>query len=303
MIITENIKLTRMLYFTWKTDVFLLVCCILSYLANQYLIASYFMLPTFVPTLLGTALAFFIGFNNNQAYDRWWEARKIWGALVNESRTWARNLLSYSSTENGDDETLNYTQRIMILRHLAFLHALRFSLRGSTDDTYKKYLSVSDIKKVEDKKNIHNAILTLQSQDLQYMYEKGYINDFRFTQLNQNITEFCNQMGMSERIKNTVFPTTYHFFTQLFIWVFVVVLTFSTADSLGIASIFLSSLLGFVFHTSQFIGRSLVNPFYPLITCIPLNQITRSIEINLLEMLGEKELPEPFPPVDGEYVL
>jgi putative membrane protein len=199
MIITENIRLTRMLYFTWKTDVFLLACCIVSYIANQYLIASYFMLPTFVPTLLGTALAFFIGFNNNQAYDRWWEARKIWGALVNESRTWARNLLSYSTTEKSDDETLNYIQRTMILRHLAFLHALRFSLRGSTDDTYKKYLTVSDIKKVENKNNIHNAILSLQSQDLQYMYEKGYINDFRFIQLNQNITEFQSRYRIAAR--------------------------------------------------------------------------------------------------------
>eukprot|EP01034_Spumella_vulgaris_P015134 gene15134-19332_t len=162
-------------------------------------------------------------------------------------------------------------RRIMVLRHLAFLHALRFVLRSVNDDTYKKYLSPADLQAVEGQSNIHNAILGLQSKDLEYLYQKGYINDFRFMQLNQSLIDFCNHMGGSERIKNTIFPTTYHYFTQLFIWLFVVVLTLSTADALDIGAIFLS--------------RALVNPFYPLITCVPLNQITRTIEINLLEML------------------
>lgn len=303
MIITENIKLARIFYFTWKNDLFLLLCCTLSYLANAYLISVYLQLPTFVPTLLGTALAFFIGFNNNQAYDRWWEARKIWGGLVNDSRTWARGLLYYSTAPGEELSAVKDLQKIMILRHLAFLHALRFNLRGVTDDTYKNFLSPADLQLVKGQSNIHNAILGLQSRDLEYMYQKGYINDFRFIQLNQSLIDFCNGMGMSERIKNTIFPTTYHFFTQVFIWIFVVVLTLSTADTLGMGSIFLSWLLGFVFHTSHFIGRSLVNPFYPLITCVPLNQITRTIEINLLEMLGERDIPEPVKPIDGEYIL
>lgn len=303
MIVTENIRLTRVLYFTWKNDLFLLVCCILSYLANEYLISIYLQIPTFVPTLLGTALAFFIGFNNNQAYDRWWEARKIWGAIVNDSRTWARGLLSYMQADEANYGNAHDMQRIMVLRHLAFLHALRFYLRGVTDDTYKKYLSPADIKRVENQSNIHSAILDLQSRDLEYINKHGYINDFRFLQLNQTLIDFCNHMGASERIRNTVFPTTYHYFTQLFIWVFVVVLTLSTTHTLELGAIFLSWLLGFVFHTTQYIGRSLVNPFYPLITCIPLNQITRTIEINLLEMLGEDEIPPPLQPIGGEYVL
>lgn len=303
MIITENIKLTRILFFTWKNDLFLLLCCLLSYLANEYLISIYLQIPTFVPTLLGTALAFFIGFNNNQAYDRWWEARKIWGSVVNDSRTWARGLIHYTHADAAEMPAVQDMRRIMVLRHLAFLHALRFVLRGVNDDTYKKYLSPADIKAVEGQSNIHNAILGLQSKDLEYIYQKGYINDFRFMQLNQSLIDFCNHMGGSERIKNTIFPTTYHYFTQLFIWLFVVVLTLSTADALDIGSIFLSWALGFVFHTSHFIGRALVNPFYPLITCVPLNQITRTIEINLLEMLGEDDIPKPIQPVDGEYVL
>jgi len=303
MIVTENIKISRILYFTWKNDLFLLLCCVLSFLANEYLISIYLQLPVFVPTLLGTALAFFIGFNNNQAYDRWWEARKIWGGLVNDSRTWARGLLHYTSAPPEEQQAMKDMQKIMVLRHLAFVQALRFNLRGVTDDAYKKYLSPQDVQEVEHSANIHNAILELQARDLQYIYDRGYINDFRFMELNRSLTDFCNHMGMSERIKNTVFPTTYHYFTQMFIWFFVVVLTLSTADTLDIGSIFLSWGLGFVFHTSHFIGRSLVNPFYPLVTCVPLNQITRTIEINLLEMLGEKDIPPPVQVVDGEYVL
>ena len=110
-------------------------------------------------------------------------------------------------------------------------------------------------------------------------------------------------MGMSERIKNTVFPVTYNYLTKLFIWLFVVAIELVTVQSMGAWSIFISWLIGFVFVSTQINGMSLVNPFENTSAGIPLNQIARTIEINLLQMLGEKDIPKAVQPVNNEYVL
>ena len=110
-------------------------------------------------------------------------------------------------------------------------------------------------------------------------------------------------MGMAERIKNTIFPTTYSYFTKVFIWLFVVTIALVTSQSMGVWSIFISWLVGFVFVSTQINGMSLVNPFTNNPASIPLNQIIRTIEINLLEMLGEEDIPKPVRPINDEYVL
>ena len=95
MIIVQNIRLRRILIDTWKVDLIMIISCTAAYFIREYLISYHFEISPIIPTVLGTAIAFFIGFNNNQAYDRWWEARKIWGALVNDSRSFARNLINF----------------------------------------------------------------------------------------------------------------------------------------------------------------------------------------------------------------
>lgn len=305
MIITHNIQLRRLLKLTWKTDLFLVLSCTLAYIVEEYLLSDYIELPTMIPTLLGTALAFFIGFNNNQAYDRWWEARKIWGELVNDSRSWARGILHYCSVNDSADQlSLSQMQKLMIRRHLAFLYALKANLRKETDNTtYQKYLLEEEIQLVEKHSNIHNAILEQQTKDLENLAQGGMLDGFRFMEMNKLIVRLCDSMGKSERIKNTVFPTTYHYFTRLFIWIFVVLITFVCTQLVGAWSILLGWLIGFVFHSTHLIGLSLLNPFDPIPSGIPLNQITRTIEINLLQMMGDKEIPQPVQPIHNEYVM
>jgi putative membrane protein len=81
MLLVDNIRLSRIVRNTWKVDIVMVISCSAAYLAREYLIANHIEIPAITPTVLGTAIAFFIGFNNNQAYDRWWEARKIWGGI------------------------------------------------------------------------------------------------------------------------------------------------------------------------------------------------------------------------------
>lgn len=191
----------------------------------------------------------------------------------------------------------------MVRRHIAFLYALKANLRGAVDETYSQYLDAEDVQEISKHTNVPNAILTLQSRALQQLSNAGLIDGFRFMEMNQLLVKFSDEMGMSERIKNTIFPTTYNYFTKVFIWLFVVSLTLVISQSAGVWSIFLGWLVGFVYVSTQINGMSLVNPFENNSSAIPLNQITRTIEINLLEMIGADKIPKPVKPINEEYVL
>lgn len=304
MIITTRIKISRIIKGTWKNLVFIIIGCYLSYLFEDRILQYYFDFPAIFPTILGTALAFFIGFNNNQAYDRWWEARKIWGELVNSSRNWTRQLIYYTSAENDNDNAeLAQIRKMAIYRHIGFLYALKAYLRGETGKTYRKYLSKEEIEAVEKESNIHNAILSFQSKDLEYLNKKQWIDGFRFIEMNKSIINFCNDVGKSERIKNTVFPPTYNYYTRVFIWILIISTTFELTPLIGLYSIIFGVLIGYVFLTTHTIGQVLLNPFEPLPSGVPLDQITRTIEINLLEALKESEIPKPVESINDEYIM
>ncbi|UYQ91900.1 hypothetical protein MKQ68_17585 [Chitinophaga horti] len=300
MLLKQNLSLYRILKITWQIDLAMLASCTAAYYLDT-LVFKGWALPGTFPALMGTAIAFFIGFSNNEAYSRWWEARIIWGALVNDSRSWARNLMAYSHP--ADYKGISRQEEKMIKRHLAFLYALKASLRRKPDGLYEKYLCEEDRNHVKGFTNIPNAILDIQARELQILQDMNYIDGFKFMMMNNLLQNFTDGMGKSERINNTVFPTTYVYFTKLFIWLVVVLVTMAVS-SLGPSSIFLGWVIGFVFHTTHINGMSLMNPFELTPSSIPLDSITRTIEINLLEGLGEKYIPAPIAPErGGEFIL
>jgi putative membrane protein len=301
MLITQNFRIARILKTTWKVDFLIIVVCAVTYYIHD-IIPEPIKLPGALATLLGTAIAFFVGFNNNQAYDRWWEARTIWGALVNDSRSWTRNILKNVSLKEVDEQ-LNSEKKQMVRRHLGFVYALKESLRGKPDGYYKSFLTPEEATNVGRETNIPNAILALNATALQQLSDENAIDGFRFMQLNQFLTSFTEHMGKCERIKNTVFPTSYVFYTRLFIFILTIFMTLILADTIGLWSILIGWIFGFIFHITHQNGMYLMNPFEEIATGIPLNQISRTIEINLLEMMGEKDIPPPEKPVNNEYFL
>jgi ion channel-forming bestrophin family protein len=307
MLLNHNIRLTRIIRNTWKVDIIMIVTSTAAYLLHSNLIKYHLdNIPTIVPTVLGTAIAFFIGFNNNQAYDRWWEGRKVWGAIVNDSRSWARDVLQYiQPLAETDANALTELKKQMVCRHIAWLYALKAFLRSTQENDYKGYLPEEDLELLEHHNNKHNGILQLQAESLQHLRQQGTIDGFAFLQLDSMLVRFSDSMGMAERIKNTVFPTTYNYLTKVFIWLFVVFIALVTSEPMGAWSIFVSWLVGFVFVSTQINGMNLVDPFDNNSAALPLNQITRTIEINLLQMMGEnpEKIPAPVTPVNGEYVL
>jgi putative membrane protein len=303
MLLKRSLQLKRIVRLTWKVDLLMICLCILAYYVD-ILVLKEVHIPPALPTLMGTAIAFFIGFNNNQAYDRWWEARTIWGELVNDSREWARSMMAYCSAPSGGmTESIKQNQKAMIFRHLAFLYALQTSLRKSNNNDYEKYLTPEELVQVNSFTNKPNAILDIQAKALEKLSKENVIDSFRFFAMADLIASFGAGMGKSERINNTVFPTVYVYFTRLFIWIFVILLTMAISDSVGPWSVFFGWVIGFVYHVTHINGMSIMNPFENEPPGIPITSITRSIEINMLQTLGERNIPEPVLPVDDEYIL
>lgn len=301
MLLRDRLSLVQVFRLTWKVDTFIILVCTLAYVVDTYWLKKHVSIPASISAVLGTALAFFIGFNNNQAYDRWWEARKIWGSLVNDSRSWARNLLAFCDN-NAAGETKHIARR-MIFRHIAFLYALKTSLRKTDDRYYDGYLGGNESEVVSKSGNIPNAILNLQAADLQLLRGQQAIDGFLFRELNAMLVNHCDNMGRSERIRNTVFPPSYLFFTRVFIWFYVVLSTLMLAEAIGFWSVIFGWAIGFVFHVTHQNGIGLMNPFEQNPMSIPLDSISRTIEINLLEMLGHQPLPSPVEPKGGQYML
>lgn len=302
MLLKHRLSLSQIFSFTWKVDLMLLGCCTLVYFLDSRWLAAHINIPIAVSTVLGTAIAFFIGFNNNQAYDRWWEARKIWGALVNDSRTWSRSILNYPSHDASPDTKA--LTRHMIYRHLAFVYALKTVLRKRPDDYYTRYLTTGEIEEVQKQNNIPNAILNLQTRDLQQLKNSGSIDGFTFIELNQLLVKFCDYMGQSERIRNTVFPPSYLYFTKMFIWFYVIMNTLMMTESIGAWAIPFGWMFGFVFHVTHLNGITLMDPFDFQPLAIPLDSISRTIEINVIQLLGDEPVPAPVQPrQDGLYVM
>ncbi len=306
MLLKPDLRLSRVIRITWKVDLWMVALCTGAYLLETYLLRGSFRIPNNIPALLATTLAFFIGFNNNQAYSRWWEARTIWGGLVNDSRSWTRSVLAYTQQPNvskAGDPRLNDLALRLIRRNISFLHALKKSLRNTHEPDYQSYLEQADLNRLTRCANIPAALLDLQGQDIQTLRQTGQVDGFAFLALNELLVRFSDSMGKCERIKNTLFPVTYLYFTRVFIWLMIFILTIDIAEEAGIWSIALGWLIGFVFHVTHLNGLSLMNPFDGNPASVPLDSLVRTVEINVLQTLNSSEIPNPIEAVDGEYIL
>ncbi|MDN5204723.1 bestrophin family ion channel [Fulvivirgaceae bacterium BMA10] len=280
--------------------------------------------------LIGTAVAFLIGFKNNASYDRLWESRKIWGAIVNTSRSWGIMVKDYINSdfagEKLPDDQLHKIHKRLIYRHIAWLTALRYQLRtprnwesvvhnkanrkymekfpapeinGSLQDELKIYLSDEECSSIANKQNAATQIIALQSDDLRELRRRDLTDDFRHMEMERLLVDFYTHQGKSERIKNYPFPRQYATINLFFVWLFILLVPFGMLpefEKLGGNFIWLtipfSVLVSWVFHTTEKIGEASENPFEGSANDIPITALSRTIEIDLREMLGEQDLPE-----------
>lgn len=252
-------------------------------------------IPIAIPAILGTAISLFLGFRTNSAYQRWWEARIIWGEIVNNSRSLARQVLIFG---NGDIENKGRVK--IIHRQIVWCWSLAHSLRRINKTTVaQKYLDIDEFNKLSKKVHIPNLLLLNQEIDIKSLVSIGELDDFDFRAIDTTLKELTDSMGKCERIKNTVFPTQYSLFTLIFINIFLFLLPLGMVDSLGYFAIPIHIAIGFTFGMIQSIAEAMQDPFENKPNDIPIYAICRNIERNLLEMIGSDSLPKPLNAVDG----
>lgn len=271
---------------------------IISALDYQYHLEE-FDFPLTIVGILGTVIGLLLAFRTNSSYDRWWEGRILWGAIVNDSRTWTRQLLEFTSFENADkaqQEKINS----MAYRQISWCYALARSLRKqNVEEDLPCFLNAKEIEGYRSSQNIPNDLLLKQAGELRQFYRDGSLELFQFVELEKTLTRLTNSMGGCERIKNTTFPKSYSLLVHLLIYVFVMFLPFGLVEVPAIGLIVTSIILAFAFLLIERVSIYLQDPFNARSSDTPMLALSRTIEINIRQMLRETDLPEAKQPIDG----
>jgi putative membrane protein len=282
---------------------------------------KWLVIPWVAIGLVGTAAAFIVGFKNTQTYNRMWEARQVWGSIVNSSRQlgiMAKDFLRKDSLAT----------RTLIYRHIAWLTALRYQLRevkpwenmmlpsnvefrrfytvpeweGVLEDELRKYISGDELRYILQKKNRATQLIALQSKQLRDLQEQQKLSELEFLEFEKLLGALYDHQGRSERLKNFPYPRQFATINQMFTRLFMFLLPFGILQEFGKMSkeigepfIWLtvpcSLMVSWVFYMMERIGEATENPFEGGPNDVPISNIARTIEIDLREMLDEHDLP------------
>jgi ion channel-forming bestrophin family protein len=258
-------------------------------------------LPHIPLALFGSAIGVILGFRNQSSYARWWEARTLWGSVVNNSRSWARQVLTAMlPSKSGEDAELKQTQRRMVYLQIAYVHALRQHLRKLEPwADLAPFLDERELNALRNEKNVPLAIQETMGDLLRECLMRGWIDRIQWQAMDESLNDLTDAQGGAERIKNTPMPKQYDYFPQLFVQIYCILLPLALVSSMGWFTPLGSTLVGFIFLALDKIGRDLEDPFENTIYDVPLTSITTTIEVNLRQLLGETELPPAGVPVDG----
>lgn len=247
-------------------------------------------MPLGVPAFLGTAISVLLSFKMSQSYERWWEARKIWGAIVNDSRSLVIQLQGYLDAEYAS------VIKEIAYKQIAWCYALGDSLRGLNPLARPLELTQDEIDLLQHHKNVPLAITQLQALTIKKLSEKQAMHEFYRVQLDQTLVRLVDAMGRAERINTTVFPVTYRLFLHGAIYLFLITLSIAIQDVSPIFEIPLLVLIAALFFLADKTAYNLQDPFRNRQSDTPVTAIARNIEINIKQLLGEEDIPEPLKP-------
>ncbi|RZF66465.1 hypothetical protein EWE75_00995 [Sphingomonas populi] len=262
--------------------------------------ATYYVLPFTAPslplTLFGSALALVLGFRSNSAYQRWWEGRGLWGAMINASRSLARQARNFLPEEATD------LKRTIVLRQIAYVNALRCQLRRQKpDDDVLRFLSDGEASFALVRTNVANGIVDGTGRRIDLARREGWLDTIQQTAMENILVDIANAQGGMERLKNTPLPNQYRFFPMVFTHLVCILLPIGLVETLGFATPLGSTIVGLMFLAILAIGDDLVDPFANTLHDVPLSAMCRTIEIDLLQAIGDAA-PEPLTP-DKDGVL
>jgi putative membrane protein len=301
MIAPHERQISRLLRYVGRPLLILVLYDLAVVVAYKVLHWDWVALPHIPLTLFGSAIGIIVAFRNQSSYARWWEARMLWGAVINNSRSWARQvttvMMPLNETEAGE---LKVAQRRLVYHQIAYAHALRQQLRGLPPwEELKPLLAEQELSELQDERNVPLAIQQRMGTLLRECQVRGWIDIAHWKALDDSLDDLLDAQGGTERIKNTPMPKQYDYFPQLFVQMYCMMLPLGLVQTMGWYTPLGSTLVGFIFLALDKIGRDLDDPFENRIYDVPLTAITTTIEINLRQMLGETALPEMTKPVRG----
>jgi putative membrane protein len=262
----------------------LVVSLAVLFLTDRYVI---FMpeMPLTIPAFIGTAISILLSFGISQSYERWWEARKIWGSIVNDSRSLFIQLQTL--TKDGNEDKI----RLIALRQIAWCYSLGQSLRGLNPiENLENFISKEELMELEQHKNKPLALLQLHGKNIKELKELNQLDTFSQIHIDQTLIRLCDAQGKAERIKSTVFPVTYRLFLHGTIYLFVITL----AVSLRVDGLFETPLLLAISSAFFLLEKSathMQDPFENRPTDTPMTAISRTIEINIKQLIKDKDIP------------
>ena len=266
-------------------------------------------IPFSVAAILGSALAIFIAFRNNNAYNRWWEARTIWGGIINSSRIFSRLIITFTdSHKQPTPETAQRSERFkqqLIYLNIAWAHCLRMHLRLEQNwPAVLPYIPEAHHNNFLQAQNKPNHLHLLSGKMIYEAMANGTLGGFDSFQMEGQLAMLDQYQGGCERIKNTPLLRQYDYFTRVFLYAFMLLLPLAlTPDFTKMNTLYLlipvATLISFVFSIISKVGEVNEDPFENRITDVPLTALCNTIERDLKEMLGENIIPDKLQPENG----
>ena len=255
---------------------------------------------TLIPfTLIGLALSIFLGFRNNACYDRWWEARKLWGSLINTTRSLARQTLTLLSADI-DDPAVREFQTEMVRRIIGYAYGLKYHLRSEVSlDAVAAWLPAGDVERLQGENNVPYALLQWMGERYRKAWKQGWIETYHLRIFEESLTTLTNIQGGCERIKNTPVPLSYTILTHRLVTIYCLALPFGLASQIGHLTPLVVLFVSYAFVGLDDLGTQLEDPFELDPNDLPLAALARTIEINLLQRIDAPELPPKAIAVDG----
>ena len=280
-----------------KYDLLRVLILSASFFIIKTFIIAYPPLPAVLPAILGTSISLLLAFKLNQSYDRWWEARKIWGEINNDSRSLILEIKGFISDTSLRENQTQLLLRQMSFRQIGWCYCLGQALRAQNPvENLEGFVSQKELDELEGQNNIPLYLLMLQMNDLKKLHRDNSINDYQQIKIQDTITRLCNSMGKSERINSTVFPATYGKFIRFFIYLFLATLSMVLVETAGIWEIPILIIIATPFFLLEKSAVLMQDPFRNRPTDTPVTTIARNIEINIKQLLHEKDVPQPLQP-------
>jgi putative membrane protein len=289
MIVRDRLPLNRIWPQAWRRLLLLLVfdCTVaIIYSVFHHKWISLNGLPV---APLASALTIFLAFRTNAAYGRWWEARQLWGSLVNTSRALARQYLTMLEDES-EDPRRPPLRNELVKHQIAFAHALRCHLRKQAALPEMRTLLGDDIaEELSAYKNLPAAVTLRTGKLLRQARYEGMLDSYRWAAIDENLTAISNIQGACERIKNTPLPRQFDYLPRLLVDAFCWLLPLAIVEDLGLMTPLASVLISFTFIAADLMSREISNPFDNTIHDTPMTSLSRTIELNLREQMEETD--------------